>query len=185
MSSPDASTDRVAGNSWLTLDTPLAPFNNPIGRPGDTPLTSHDVANIEKLGYSYGRGSLDESPADAHEPLFSTQPAPVLRVTGANRAASPGSFLMTVWGDVNGDGKKDKLIGLEAVLSRLHVEGCANCQTHLSVKAFINIHATSDVENIDDRVEVRVHTREDPTGRSKKNVQWEKTKGRAGAIKHR
>ena len=82
---------------------------------------------------------------------------------------------MTVWGDVNGDGKKDKLIGLEPVLSRQHVDGCGNCQTYLGVKTFINMHAMADVENIDDRVEVRLHTRADPSGRSK-------IKGRAGAI---
>jgi tyrosinase len=173
----------VPGNSWLSLDTPLEPFANPIGQPGGDYLTSHDVTSIKKLGYSYGHGSLDAPLGDAHgEPLLMNKPAPVLRVTGANRAASSGSFLMTVWGDVNGDGKKDKLIGLEPVLSRHKVEGCANCGTHLGVKTFINIHAMRDIDNINDRVEVRVHTRDDPTGKAKDNVQWKKTKGRVGAI---
>ena len=175
-------TPGVPGNSWLTLDTPLEPFSKTIGQPGGDPLNSRDVANVENLGYTYGSGSPDASLGDTNTPLLVKAPAPVLRVTGANRAASPGSFLMTVWGDVNGDGKKDKLIGMEPVLSRHYTEGCANCQTHLGVKTFINIHAMTDVEDIDKRIEVRVHTRADPSGRSEDNTQWEKTKRRVGAI---
>lgn len=177
-------TPGVPGNSWLSVDTtPLEPFTNPIGKPDGDILTSQDVADVAKLGYTYGKGSLDTPVLKGSADKFAVSaPSPVLRVTGASRAASQGSFLMTVWADLNGDGTKDKLVGLEPVLSRQHVEGCANCQTHLGVKAFINLHAMTDVEHINDRVEVRVHTREDPSGRKKDNVQWKKTSGKAGAI---
>jgi tyrosinase len=191
-------TPGVPGGTWLTLDTPLEPFTTRISDPKDTTfLTSHDVTNIEALGYTYAPGSLDSSPSkhslSSDSPSFLSAPAPVIRVSGANRAASKGSFLMTVWADTSPDGKgeKDTLIGFEPVLSRWHVAGCANCQTHLNVKTFINAHALKDVGvgggegggvSLSDRVEVRVHTRGDVTGVQADNKQWLNTHGRVGAI---
>ena len=178
-------TPGVPGNSWLSVDTTaLEPFTQNIGDSRGGPvLTSQDVADIGKLGYTYGRGSLDpKKHAFKANPIPET--APVLRVTGASRSLSRGSFLVTVWADLNGDSNKDELVGLEPVLSRQHVSGCANCQTHLGVKTFINLHAMADMEaaDINDRTEVRVQTREDLSGTANDNQQWKRTMGRVGTI---
>jgi tyrosinase len=62
--------------------------------------------------------------------------AKVVSVTGINRAAVRGSFLVSVFGNVNG---KQVSLGTEAVLSRWNVKYCANCQTHLGVNTFVNV----------------------------------------------
>jgi len=53
-------------------------------------------------------------------------------VSGINRAPIRGSFLVSVFGNVGGERVH---LGTEAVLSRWNVQYCANCQTHLEVKA--------------------------------------------------
>jgi tyrosinase len=51
-------------------------------------------------------------------------------------------------------------LGTEAVLSRWSVQGCANCQTHLEVKAFFGLHAF-DSESIEDATfDVEIRTRD-------------------------
>ena len=63
----------------------------------------------------------------------------VVAVSGINRAPIRGSFLVSVFGNVGGE----KLhLGTEAVLSRWNVQYCANCQTHLEVKAFFGVPPT-------------------------------------------
>jgi tyrosinase len=52
-------------------------------------------------------------------------------VSGINRGPIAGSFVIAAHAEI--DGKK-QLIGHEAVLSRWHVAGCANCQLHLESK---------------------------------------------------
>ncbi len=128
----------VTPNSWLTLDSALDPFRKADG----IPYTSRDCMNIEsQLGYTYGRGSLAED--EAVQPLLaqpSTGPVKRIHVTGINRGAIRGSFLISAFAVV--DGKKQHL-GTEAVLSRWHVEGCANCQTHLQASAVIPVRSVS------------------------------------------
>lgn len=148
-------TPGVAPNSWLTLASPLDPFKKLDGGKERT-FTSLDCINIEKqLGYTYGPGSLEAQAAA----LAAVAPAPghstkIVRVAGINRAAIRGSFLISAFATI--DGKKQHL-GTEAVLSRWHVEGCANCQTHREVKAFIGLQglpqAVADTAHYD--VEVR------------------------------
>jgi tyrosinase len=63
------------------------------------------------------------------------------------------------------------LLGAEAVLSRWHVAGCANCQNHLDVRAHIPLPVgwtKDDVEKAG--VYVKVHTREMPKGSDHKKM---------------
>jgi tyrosinase len=154
-------TPGTPANSWLTVDSPLDPFtkdDNGITRP----VTSRDCTNIEtQLGYTYGPGSLDDLDAartalglaPAAE-LQAAAPAPVVHVSGLNRAAIRGSFLISAFATV--DGKRHHL-GTRGVLSRWHVTGCANCQTHLQARAAFSLGAlhARGVAPTDVHVEVR------------------------------
>jgi tyrosinase len=148
-------TPGVAPNSWLTMESPLTPFTNPAtGRW----YTSMECANIEtQLGYTYGPGSLDQFAARAA--MLAAAPAhaagPMVHVSGLSRSKMRGSFMVSAFANV--DGKRYHL-GTEAVLSRWHVEGCANCQTHLRVRAAFRLHGLAVAP---DAIEVEVKTRDD------------------------
>ncbi len=147
-------TPGIAPNSWLNLDTPLNPFKEEGGRA----LTARDCINIERqLGYAYGPGSLEEQVAASVAAPAPGRSTKTLRVSGLNRAAIRGSFLIAAFAVIDG---KRQLVGTESVLSRWSVQGCANCQTHLEAKAFIGLHtldeATVDAATFD----VEVHTRD-------------------------
>jgi tyrosinase len=148
-------TPGVAPNSWLTLDSPLNPFKNEDGEA----CTSRQCINIEnQLGYTYGPGSLDEyveqGVAASLEEGRSTK---TIRVTGINRAAIRGSFLVSAFANIDG---KRYHVGTESVLSRWSVQGCANCQTHLEVKAFIGLHSFQEESLTNANYEVEVRTRD-------------------------
>ena len=150
-------TPGVAPNSWLTLASPLDPFRTLDGDKERT-FTSLDCINVEKqLGYTYGPGSLEAPAAVAALAAAPGHSTKVVRVAGINRAAIRGSFLISAFATI--DGKK-QLLGTKSVLSRWHVEGCANCQTHREVKAFIGLQglpqAVADAAHYD----VEVHTRD-------------------------
>lgn len=123
-------------NAPITMATPLNPFTKGDG----TPFTTTDAVSIEtQLGYTYGPGSLDGFvDAVAGGLMFAKampKPDPAARtvhVAGIDRSKIRGSFLIEAYAMVDG---KEQLIGREAVLSRWHVEGCANCQNHLRVTA--------------------------------------------------
>jgi len=125
-------TPGTAANSWLTLTSPLDPFTKTEGGK-ERAYTSLDCINIEtQLGYTYGQGSL-EQPAE----LVAALPAALgggktISITGINRARIRGSFLISAFANVDG---RQQHLGTEAILSRWHVEGCANCQTHLKARA--------------------------------------------------
>jgi tyrosinase len=57
-------------------------------------------------------------------------------------------------------GGKKQHLGTEAVLSRWHVAGCANCQTHLEAKAFIGVPQLRAKAAEDGQIEVEVRTRD-------------------------
>jgi tyrosinase len=138
-------------NSWLTIESPLAPFKKDDG----TVYSSLDCINIEKqLGYTYGPGSLEEQAAKPALALVA-QSTKAIRVRGINRAGIRGSFLISAYANV--DGKKLHL-GTEAVLSRWSVQGCMNCQTHLEAKAAISLRGLADSDLANARYEVEVHT---------------------------
>ena len=158
-------TPGVVPNSWLTLDSPLDPFKKSENGQ-DRPYTSRDCLNIEtQLGFTYGPGSLEAGPMLAVAPSEAA-PSNVVAVTGINRAPIRGSFLVSVFGNIGGERVH---LGTEAILSRWNVEYCANCQTHLEVKAFVPVHpaehealaaASANALGEAATYEVEIHTRD-------------------------
>jgi tyrosinase len=150
-------TPGVTPNSWLTVHSPLNPFM--LTEDGkDRPYTSHDCVNIEtQLGYTYSPGSLDAPAAAAERASAVAAPgARLIRVAGINRGAISGSFVIAAFATVNG---KKTLVGTKAVLSRWNVQGCANCQSHLEVKAFMPLRGFAADTIKDAAFEVQLRTR--------------------------
>ena len=151
-------TPGIPPNSWLSMDTPLEPFIlTENGKPRD--YVGRDAFNIEgQLRYTYGPGSLDQSPGAASmEPASAHAHEPKIHVTGINRGGIGGSFLIAAFANVDGERKP---IGSEAVLSRWHVDGCANCQTHLMAGAGFSLHGLDPEQLGEDAIEVEVRTRD-------------------------
>ena len=140
-------------NATMSLTTPLEPFFKEYG----VPFTTADVINIEsQLGYSYGPSSLDAyAQPDAARPIaMAAEPQQkTVHVAGIDRSKIRGSFLIATWADVEG---KKELVGIEPVLSRWQVAGCANCQTRLRVSADTPLPPTADPGS----VTVEIHTRD-------------------------
>jgi tyrosinase len=142
----------------LDANSGLNPFKTAAG----TAMTSADVADIAKLGYSYGPGSLDafaepELTALAQDDS-STVSKRAIHVDGLDRSKLRGSFVISAFADVGGE---MIAIGHEAVLSRWHVDGCANCMAHLTASADFPLptEATAARDAKTDTVRVRVTTR--------------------------
>lgn len=132
-SSSDAQgpTPGIEPNTPLGLGTPLYPFTKADG----TPYTSADCINLEaKFGVTYDPGSLKDLPAPATPPTGAD--SKVIAVSGINRGNIAGSFLVSAFGTTGGQRVH---LGTEAFLSRWNVADCANCQTHLEVKAFFDV----------------------------------------------
>jgi tyrosinase len=129
-------TPGFAPNSWLTLESPLEPFKHGKDNLGKG-YTSLDCINIEKqMGYTYGPGSLDEPDKPKVKAKKADYPTKVIRVSGINKAPIRGSFMISAYVTVGG---KKLHLGTEAVLSRWNSQYCANCQTHLEVRAFFEL----------------------------------------------
>ena len=168
-------TPGTPANSWLTLDSPLDPFTRE-DRGARRPYTSRDCVNIEtQLGYTYGPGSLQDvdaarttlgiAPVDAA--AEAAMPAPVVHVSGINRAAIRGSFLISTFVTVDGERHR---VGTEAVLSRWHVSGCANCQTHLQARAAVSLRSLRAEQVSPADIEVEVRTRDGLLGGQAKSL---------------
>jgi tyrosinase len=147
-------TPGIVPNSWLTLETPLNPFKK-IEKGNERTYTSLDCINIEnQFGFTYSKGSLDEvfakGMAAAKEPSMR-----MVRISKINRAPIRGSFMVSAFANIGGE---RYLLGIEAVLSRWSVKYCANCQTHLEVKAHFGLHGLSEIHQ--DDVEVEIRTRD-------------------------
>lgn len=150
-------TPGVPPNAWLSMDTPLQPFTR-TENGEQRSYVGRDAFDIERqLGYTYGPGSLDElavaAPAEAAP---AGQHTPRVHVTGVNRGRISGSFLIAAFAEVDGE---RTLLGSEAVLSRWHVEGCANCQTHLLAGASFPLHGLKPHHLAEDALKVEVRTR--------------------------
>jgi tyrosinase len=153
-------TPGVAPNSWLTLESPLDPFRKKEGGK-ERAYTSLDCLNIEtQLGYSYGPGSLESPPLAAAAAAVKTK---TVSVRGIDRGTIRGSFLISAFANLDG---RRQHVGTEAVLSRWHVDGCANCQTHIEARAAISLHtlgaAAATVGK--DQIEVEIRTRDGRLG---------------------
>ena len=154
-------TPGIAPNSWLDLETPLNPFKKMVNGKEQT-YTSLDCINIEKqLGLTYSAGSLEES--RSAKSLQVEGPVKVIKVSRINKAPIRGSFMISAYAII--DGKKEHL-GTEAVLSRWNSQFCANCQTHLEVKAFFKLPISEEVAkkgsllSLENSVEIEIHGRE-------------------------
>lgn len=157
-------TPGMAPNSWLDLETPLNPFKKKEGKT----YTSLDCINIEKqLGLTYSAGSLEDSLSA--KALVAEAPAKVIKVSRINKAPIRGSFMISAYAII--DGKKEHL-GTEAVLSRWNSQYCANCQTHLEVKAFFKLPITEQLASkglavpLENSVEIEIHGRENMLGQN-------------------
>ena len=129
-------TPGIAPNSWLDLGTALNPFTRTVNGQ-EAPYTSRDCINIAKqLGFTYSTGSLDDENDAVAALAEESAPSKIVAVSGINRAPIRGSFLVSVFGNVGGERVH---LGTEAVLSRWNVQYCANCQTHLEVKAVFGV----------------------------------------------
>lgn len=150
-------TPGVAGGTWLTMKSPLDPFKKPDNT--GTALTSNDVVDIAKLGYAYPSEEGSHDGGGGHKFVSAPRPrnpAPVVTVSNVNRASIGGSFVISTWARKDG---QEILVGTEPVLSRWHVSGCQNCQSHLEVRAHIPLQGwvKEDAEKAD--FFARVHTR--------------------------
>jgi tyrosinase len=135
-------------NLRLTMDTSLDPFTL-VENGKKRPYTSRDCINIEtQLGYTYGPGSLE-----GNDPHLAETPASAGRtvsVFGIDRSKIRGSFVVAVYGKV---GRHRVLLGVEAVLSRWNVNGCANCQKHLKVRTFTPVGPAAQARMLADLAE--------------------------------
>ncbi|MEO5558745.1 MAG: tyrosinase family protein, partial [Dokdonella sp.] len=156
-------TPGTVPNAWLSLDSPLDPFKRTEDGK-ERSYTSMDCINIEtQLGFTYGPGSLEEAPKALVSADVQDSSAKTVRVSGLNRAPIRGSFVVSAYADIDG---KQQLIGREAVLSRWSVQYCANCQTHLEVKAFFSLHGLSAAEVEQARIHVEIRTRDGVLGQT-------------------
>ena len=132
----------MPAGTLLTLETPLYPF---LTHDGETYFKSKDVIDVTKLGYGYGPGSLDtiiggrEPGVPHHFPFgFPSEEVPIIqKISGINSADYWGSYVVRLYGYVKG---KKVEVGREAVLSRLKLSDCPNCETHLEKEFFIPLH---------------------------------------------
>jgi tyrosinase len=95
----------------------------------------------------------------------------VIRVSGINRAPIRGSFLVSAYANIGG---KKYHVGTEAVLSRWSVQYCANCQTHLEVKAFIGLHGFREESLKNAEYEIEIRTRDGLLNQSRVVTTFEK-----------
>jgi tyrosinase len=125
------------------------------------------VINIEKIGYTYklpenGEGSVFKTPPPLTKQLKSP---PIVRISGINRGTIAGSFALAVSHNFE-DSSEPKVKAIESVLSRWHVQGCANCQNHLNITAFVPLPELPQ----DPGLAVHLHTRDNPRGARIYNV---------------
>lgn len=128
---------------------------------------------MKDLPYTYkaptsGTGSVFNDVPRLNYPLS----PPILRVSGINRASIAGSFALAI-SQTDHTGKA-QVKGIESVLSRWHVQGCANCQTHLSTTAFVPLFELNEDDakrkHANNELAVHLHTRGNPGGQRVRNV---------------
>ena len=132
---PEGAPPMPAGTP-LTLDTPLYPFLKADAR---TYFASKDLVDIkEQLGYDYGRGSLDPVVAGTLRGIPSDEVPIMQKISGIDRRDYLGSFVVRLYGH-NANNERVE-VGREAVLSRLKLSDCANCQNSLEQEFYIPVH---------------------------------------------
>jgi len=153
-----------SGRHLAQAGRPFGPFRKPDTK---EPVTSYDVADIAKLNYSYEYTGIlnpvDPMPGKgfAHvPPSLSEQSSPVMSISNISRARIGGSFVVTAWATPKDGSREAVLLGAEAVLSRQHVTGCANCQKHLQVNLRVPLRGFSREQAEEHKYNVIVHTRD-------------------------
>jgi tyrosinase len=151
----------------LNLGTPLYPF---LKADEITYYTSNDIINIKELGYDYGPGRLDAIIGDRQRGIpydfpfgFSREEVPIIhKISGINSADYSGSYVVRLYGYIDGQRVE---VGREAVLSRLKLSDCPNCESYLEKEFFIPLHKElidlDKLEKDDDgnhRTSVGIHT---------------------------
>ncbi|KAI1822754.1 hypothetical protein F4861DRAFT_374615 [Xylaria intraflava] len=116
-------TPGIMAGDWLTLDTPLHPF----------PYKSAELIHT-KVPYRYDDANI-VCPSHVDRTPVEDASTHHVRISGIDRSSIAGSFVISAWAE-HPDGTKT-LVGYEPVLSRWHVGGCANCNNHLKVTAYI------------------------------------------------
>jgi tyrosinase len=142
---PDGAPPQPKGTP-LTLETPLYPFL----KEGQTYFTTNDLVDIKKVGYDYGPGRLDaiigDLPRDIPEDFslgFSSSEVPsVQEISRINSADYTGSYVVRLYGYAKDkEGKSVKVeVGREAVLSRLKLSDCPNCESNAEKRFHIPLH---------------------------------------------
>jgi hypothetical protein len=97
------------------------------------------------------------STASAAGPLSSP---PTLRIPNINRGNIAGSLFISTWAN-------NELVDVEPVLSRWHVQGCENCQTHLNMRTFVPLYGWTNEEAKKAKFKVQLHTRDHMQGEDK------------------
>ncbi|CEI70796.1 unnamed protein product [Fusarium venenatum] len=149
----------------FTMDYPLEPFkiiDQTTGQQRD--MTSNDVIDISKLGYTYSESGLPYLNLMAPAQRFVD--APKLKISGINRSKISGSFVVSVWAKTS-EGMPDRLLETKPVLSRWNVEKCGNCQSHLEVKFIVHLTGFDHEEALYTEFYAKIHTREKPEGERK------------------
>ncbi|AUX46382.1 pigment biosynthesis-related tyrosinase [Sorangium cellulosum] len=138
-------TPGIPPGTQLDYTTPLRPFTNPKT---NAPFTSEDVVNIEKLGYTYGPGSLEEPTKRVPAAVKAGGSKKILTVSGIDRARFQGSFVLSAFATITGANGQTttRPLGHHSVLSRWSVIKCANCRTHLNVIAHFPLSTLTDEE---------------------------------------
>lgn len=121
----------------LTMESGLKPFV--CDNDAHDFVTSRDMINIEKIGYTYMPGSMELLIRPDH-PLTTATDATSrkkLRITNVRKDQFNGSFV--IYAFVKIPSGEVKYVGYYTVLSRFNVKSCGNCQTYMGIDVIIPI----------------------------------------------
>lgn len=121
----------------LTMDSGLKPYLR--DNEAHDFVTSRDMIDIAKLGYTFMPGSMDlylgsQNPITTDTDATSSKK---LRITNVRKDQFNGSFV--IYAFVKIPSGEVKYVGHYTVLSRFDVITCANCQTYMNIDVIIPI----------------------------------------------
>jgi tyrosinase len=174
-SDEQGATISIQPNTRLTLNTHLEPFlkkteqETPSYYEGldcfdYTAIPAPPTVEATTISINYQGGSLEGYRGNPiPEPFRLRRSTRTLEVSGINRGLIHGSYIVSVFNLVQGKNGnvQEELIDLESVLSRWQVQGCVNCQTHLTTNLSFDI---SDVNERSIQVKVNTHDSQNPSG---------------------
>jgi hypothetical protein len=122
--------------------------------------------NLNGLPYIYDDISFPQPETHPKFPLPkipTVSKYPYLRISGIDRSSIAGSFIISAWAKEPGK-SEEILVGYEPVFSRWNISGCANCNSHLEVTAYIPLDGFSQKIIDKARFESRLGTSESRGG---------------------